>query len=90
MKINHIKWNINAWNEYNDWLIVDKKVLKRINELIKDTQRNPFGGLGKSEALKGNLTGLWSKMIDSKKRLIYKVGNDELIIMACKSHCRDN
>jgi len=54
----------NAWEEYVYWQSMDKKTLKKINELIKDIKRNPFAGIGKTEALKYNLKGYWSRRID--------------------------
>ena len=61
-----------AWEDYQYWLKNDKKKLERINKLIKDTQRNPFEGLGKPEPLKSNLQGFWSRRIDDEHRLIYE------------------
>lgn len=69
MKIKDIKWDIDAWEEYLYWQSEDKKVLRRINQLIKDIARNPFDGIGKPEHLKGNLTGLWSRRIDENTEL---------------------
>jgi toxin YoeB len=57
-------WEVRAWEEYCYWQTQDKKVLKRINALIKDVQRNPYEGIGKPEPLKGNLNGWWSRRID--------------------------
>ena len=57
MQLKMIQWDFEAWEEYLYWQMQDKKMLKRINQLIKDIQRNPFEGIGKPEPLKGNLTG---------------------------------
>ena len=75
-----------AWKDYLWFQENNKKLLKRINMLIKDTQRNPFSGLGKPEPLKSELSGYWSKRIDSEHRLVYGVSGDELIIVSCRYH----
>ena len=79
-------WEERAWKDYCDWQIKDKKILKKINELIRDTQRNPFTGLGKPEPLKENLSGYWSKRIDGENRLVYEVKEYGLLIVSCKGH----
>lgn len=79
----------NAWADYIYWQTQDKKTLIRINTLIKATAREPFAGLGKPEALRGDLTGYWSKRIDDVNRLIYQVTDDELIIFTCRYHYSD-
>jgi toxin YoeB len=76
----------NAWDEYTHWQTQDKKTLKRINAMLKDIDRNPFEGIGKPEPLKENLSGFWSRRIDSENRIIYKVENGQLIIFQCGSH----
>ena len=63
-----------------------KKTLKRINQIIKDIQRNPFDGIGKPEPLKFDLSGLWSRRINQEHRLIYQVLDDEIIIIQCRYH----
>ena len=84
-----LQWYEEAWEEYVYWQTQDKKTLKKLNELIKDIQRNPFDGIGKPEQLSGNLRGYWSRRIDSQNRIIYKVENDQLIIVSCKTHYYD-
>ena len=79
----------NAWADYTYWQTQDKKTLKRINTLIEATAREPFAGLGKPEALRGDLTGYWSKRIDDVNRLIYQVTDDELIIFKCRYCYKD-
>ena len=59
-----ILWDERAWEDYLSWQIMDKKILKRINVLIKDIQRNPFDGIAKPEPLRGNRIGWWSRRID--------------------------
>ncbi len=75
-----------AWEHYIYWQNIDKKVLKRINELIKDSSRNPFEGIGKPESLKHDLKGYWSRRITDEHRLVYTVKDEALIIIACKLH----
>ena len=79
----------NAWADYTYWQTQDKKTLKRINTLIEATARDPFTGIGKPEALRGDLTGYWSKRIDDVNRLIYQVTDSELNIIACRFHFGD-
>jgi len=76
----------NAWDDYTAWLADDRKMLKKINDLIKDIQRNPYQGKGKPEPLKYDLSGLWSRRINREHRLVYKVEKDELHIYACRYH----
>ncbi len=76
----------NAWEDYSSWLSEDKKVLKKINDLIKDIQRTPFEGIGKPEPLKYDLSGFWSRRIDKEHRLVYQVINFDLLIYSCRYH----
>ena len=82
-------WEESAWEEYTEWQSQDKKTLKRINALIKDIQRNLFEGIGKPEALKGNLSGYWSTRIDEVNRIVYKEKDGAVIIASCKGHYAD-
>lgn len=75
-----------AFEEYIYWQNQDKKTLKKINELIKDIMRNPFNGIGKPEPLKNELSGYWSRRIDLKNRLVYRVEKDFVGIYSCRSH----
>lgn len=84
-----IKWDFDAWDEYLYWQTQDKKTLKRINTLIRDIQRDPFEGIGKPEPLKENLTGLWSRCIDEKHRLVYLADGDAVVIFSCRGHYDD-
>ena len=68
------------------WAKTDSKVLKKIIDLIEDTQRNPFGGKGKPEALKYDLSGFWSKRINEEHRLVYKITDFEIIVVQCRFH----
>lgn len=74
----HKIWFDEAWIDYIYWQTQDKKTLKRINNLIKDTERNPFEGIGKPEPLKGDLSGFWSRHIDDTNRFVYRINNDKL------------
>jgi toxin YoeB len=75
-----------AWDNYL-WLQQnDKKLLKRVNLLVKDILRNPFDGIGKPEPLKANLSGYWSRRIDSEHRLVYSLSTEEVIIISCRFH----
>lgn len=82
----HIQWDPDAWNDYLFWQEQDRKTLKRLNQLIKDIQRNPFEGLGKPEPLKENLAGFWSRRIDSENRIVYAVEEKCIVIIACRRH----
>ncbi len=84
-----LAWYEDAWEDYVWWQTQDRKSLKRINALIKDTQRSPYEGIGKPEPLKINLSGWWSRRIDESNRLVYKVKDDILIIAECKTHYED-
>lgn len=81
-----LQWYGDAWDEYCEWQRTDKVILKRINELIKDARRDPFGGIGKPEPLKHDLSGLWSRRINETDRLTYFLENDILVIVSCKGH----
>lgn len=81
-----ILWEERAWEEYCYWQAQDKKILKRINILIRDIQRNLFSGIGKPEALKGNLSGYWSRRIDNVNRVVYAIEDNSIKIIACKGH----
>ena len=75
-----------AWDDYLYWQQTDKAVLKRVNLLIKDIQRNPFEGIGKPEPLKFNFTGYWSRRIDDIHRVVYKVDGHEIIFAQLRGH----
>ncbi len=81
-----LKWDYDAWEDYLYWQKHDKNVLKKINSIIRDIQRTPFNGIGKPEALKGNLSGSWSRRINDEHRIVYIVENDDILIIACKGH----
>jgi len=79
-------WNDEAWKDYLDWQTQDRKILKRINDLIRDCERTPFHGIGKPEPLRHDLAGWWSRRIDVRNRLVYRVKDGQLEIAACRTH----
>jgi toxin YoeB len=81
-----LAWDVDAWEDYLYWQENDKKVLHRINELIKDCIRNPFKGIGKPEPLKGNYAGCWSRRITDENRLVYTIKDKRLHILQCRFH----
>lgn len=85
----HKIWFDEAWADYVWWQAQDKKTLKRINNLLKDIERDNFNGIGKPEPLRGDLSGFWSRRIDEANRLVYRVIEDRLEIVSCKGHYED-
>ena len=85
-----LSWYHKAWAEYLEWQKEDKKMLKKINSLIEDTLRNPTEGIGKPEPLVGNLSVYWSRRINDKERLIYKIDEKNIYILACRYHYSDS
>ncbi|MCP4282981.1 MAG: Txe/YoeB family addiction module toxin [Gammaproteobacteria bacterium] len=75
-----------AWNDYLYWQQTDKKILKRINLLIKYIRRSPFKGIGKPEPLKHALSGYWSRRINDEHRFVYKVSDDSMFIAQLRYH----
>ena len=75
-----------SWEDYLYWQKVDKKKLKRINELLKEISRTPYEGIGKPEALKYKYAGFWSRRIDQEHRLIYRVVENDIQIAKCRFH----
>ena len=75
-----------AWNDYLYWQKTDKKIVKRINILVKDIQRSPHEGIGKPEPLKHALTGYWSRRINDEHRFVYKVSDNSLYIAQLRYH----
>ena len=85
----NLLWTDAGWEDYLYWQNEDRKILKRINELIKDVNRNGFKGIGKPEPLEENWKGYWSRRIDSKHRLVYKMEDGVITIAQCRSHYGD-
>jgi toxin YoeB len=74
-------WTDEAWNDYIYWQSQDKKTLKRINNLLKDIDRNGYNGIGKPEPLKHELQGFWSRRIDDTNRLVYRIQDEQIEIV---------
>lgn len=81
-----LAWTDEAWDDYVYWQSQDRNTLKRINKLIDAVKRDPFIGIGKPEALKENLSGLWSRRIDEANRLVYAVTDQYITIISCRYH----
>jgi len=81
-----ITFSPNSWEEYVSWQAEDKKMLRKINELIKDIKRSPFEGKGKPEPLRYDLSGFWSRRIDREHRLVYHFADNGLQIISCRYH----
>lgn len=75
-----------AWSEYLHWQSTDKKILKRVNALIKDVTRSPYEGIGKPEPLKHGLAGYWSRRINDEHRMVYTVKDDSILLAQLKYH----
>ena len=82
-------WTDDAWSDYLYWHTQDNKTLKRIHDLLKDIDRQPFSGIGKPEPLKGDKQGYWSRRIDETNRIIYKIESNQVIIVQCGGHYDD-
>ncbi|KAF0286312.1 Txe/YoeB family addiction module toxin [Gammaproteobacteria bacterium 2W06] len=81
-----VLFSANAWEDYLFWQKTDRRTLRRINQLIKATQREPFAGPGKPEPLRHALAGYWSRRIDSEHRMVYKVADGTLMIAQLRYH----
>lgn len=81
-----LKFTDEGWGSYVYWQTQDRKTLKRINDLVKDVQRDPFAGIGKPEPLKHGLSGCWSRRIDESNRFVYMVNDVEMIVISCRYH----
>jgi len=79
-------WTDKAWDDYLYWQSQDKKTLKRINQLLKDIDRNGYDGIGKPEALVGEFSRWRSRRIDDTNRLVYRIENNKIIISHCRTH----
>ena len=75
-----------AWEDYLYWQKIDKRMLKKVNELIKDIDRNQHEGIGKPEQLKHTLSGFWSRRINEEHRLVYRIEQDEIQIAQLRHH----
>ncbi len=81
-----LSWADKAWEDYLYWQQADKKILKKVNRLIKEIQRKPFEGIGDPEPLRFNWTGYWSRRINREHRLVYTIKDNELLIAQCRFH----
>lgn len=82
-------WSEDAWEDYLYWQTQDKKILKKINQLLKDIDQNAYESIGKPEPLRGDLSGYWSVRIDNKNRIVFRIKDDYLEIWQCGSHYKD-
>jgi len=81
-----VRFDPHAWDQYLAWQTEDKRTLRRINDLIKAIQRDPSSGDGSPEELHGDLSGCWSRRINQKDRLVYRVRDDVIEIAQCRGH----
>jgi len=89
--IDNVGFSIQGLKDYIYWQTEDKRTLKKINKLINDIVRSPYTGIGHPEPLRGDLSGKWSREIDEKNRLVYKMKDDiQVVIYQCKGHYNDN
>jgi len=82
----NITWTDESWEEYIEWQSQDKKIVKKINSLIKDIKRDPFDGIGKPEPLRHELSGCWSRRISDEHRLVYEMTEYSIVMISCKYH----
>lgn len=82
-------FTMNGWKDYVYWQTEDRKILKKINSLLKDIDHNGNDGMGKPESLTGNLSSFRSRRINAKDRLIYKIDEKNIYILACRYHYSD-
>lgn len=81
-----IVFEASAFSDFNNWATTDKKVYKRIVALLKDINRAPFSGIGKPEPLRHEWQGYWSRRINQEHRLVYKITDTDILIVACRYH----
>lgn len=81
-----IIWSEKSWDDYLYWQNTDKQLVKKINQLIKDIQKNPFEGIGKPEPLKHQFSGFWSRRITDEHRLVYEITQNSISIASCRYH----
>jgi len=79
-------WQEHAWDDYEWWQQQDRRVLRRINQLLRDVRRDPYQGIGRPEQLRGDLAGWWSRRIDDEHRLVYRHRDGTVEIAACRYH----
>lgn len=81
-----VSFHADAFEQYNDWAKTDKKLFERTRRLITESAKSPFEGVGKPEPLKADLKGFWSRRITDEHRLVYKIADEQIIIVSCKYH----
>ncbi|MHC0433565.1 Txe/YoeB family addiction module toxin [Streptomyces sp. O3] len=81
-----VRFRPSGWDDFLHWQATDKKLFRRLVRLIGEVQRDPFGGIGKPEPLKGDLSGYWSRRIDDEHRLIYRATEKEIVILKARYH----
>mgnify|MGYP001120711251 FL=1 len=87
--MSRILFTEHAWEEYIYWQTQDRRTLRRINQLLRDIQRDPFDGIGKPEPLRGELSGFWSRRIDETNRIVYYEQGEIVYIISCLGHYDD-
>lgn len=81
-----VSFTEDGWDDYTHWTLTDRKIVKRINELIRDITRDPFDGIGKPERLKYLSENAWSRRIDREHRLVYVVLEDTIVVQQARFH----
>jgi len=81
-----VAWTPEAWEDYLFWQGTNKAVLRKINELVRAVARAPFEGVGKPEPLRFDLSGSWSRRIDTEHRLVYRLEGETVVILSCRYH----
>lgn len=81
-----VAFHQSAFDEYSDWATQDRKLFERLRRIIGETAKTPFEGIGKPEPLKHELKGYWSRRINDEHRLVYKVTDEQIIIVSCRYH----
>ena len=81
-----VSFSDRGWEEYQHWQETDRRMLRRVNQLIKDIMRSPYDGIGKPETLRHQLAGFWSRRIDDEHRLVYRVTETTVEIVSCRYH----
>jgi toxin YoeB len=79
-------WHSKAWEDYLYWVEKDKKILKKINEILKDIDKTPYQGIAKPEKLMYGLSGYWSRRITKEHRLVYSVDEENIVVLSCRLH----
>ena len=82
-------WLEDAWEDYLEWYDKDKRVVKKVNSFIKDIQRNGYDSIGKPEPLKGNYSGWWSLKINAKDRFVFRIEDNNIIVLQVGNHYKD-